>query len=505
MSVEPTTVITPQTNAETSAPADPKNVWLRKLAPFIAFVILWLIPAPAGLNQTQWTYFAVFAAAIVGLVLESASPGAVGFVAVTFAAIMGLVEKEPAKSLQWALHGFSDPTVWLIFGAFVFSTGYKKSGLGQRIALSLVKLLGRSTLGLGYATALTDLALAPGTPSNTARCGGTIFPIISNIPAVYGSQPGPTARRLGSYIMWNSFATTGVTSSMFLTALAPNAAALAIAKRTVGVDVSWGQWALGFLPIGILLFALTPLLTYWLYPPEIKSSPEISNWAAGELKIMGPLQRNEWLMLSFVVLAMLLWIFGANPNVSVPFLGSNFINATMVVLLVIALMLVAGVVDLEDIIANKAAWEVLIYFTTLLTLADGLNQIGFVKWFATTVSAPLAGRDPTLALIGLVTLFFWVHYFFSSITAHTAAIFPIVLALGKGIEGMPMVQLVMLCAFSLGLMGVISPYATGPAPMFYGAGYISRGAFWALGLVFGIIYFVALIAIGLPWLRMIGH
>ena len=479
--------------------------WARKLAPAVVFTIVYLIPVPAGLNASQWTYFAIFAAAIAGLVAETAAPGAVGLVAMTAAGVLGLVEKDPGKSLNWALHGFADGTVWLIFGAFVFSTGYKKSGLGRRIALTLVKALGRSTLGLGYATALTDLALAPGTPSNTARCGGTIFPIISNIPALYGSEPGPTARKLGAYIMWNSFATTGVTSSMFLTALAPNAAALAIAKRTVGIDVSWGQWALGFLPMGLFLFLLTPYLTYILYPPEVRSSPDISNWARDELKAMGPLQRNEWLMLSFIVLAMLLWIFGSNPNVVVPVLGTNFINATMVVLLVIALMLLFGVVDLDDIISNKAAWEVLLYFTTLLTLADGLNQIGFVKWFATAASAPLAGKDPTLALIGLVALFFWVHYFFSSITAHTAAIFPIVLALGKGIPGMPMTELVMLCAYSLGLMGVIGPYATGPAPMFFGAGYISRGAFWALGLVFGLVFFATLLIVGVPWLRLLGY
>ena len=478
---------------------------VRRIVPFVVFAVIALIPPPEGLDRSQWTYFAIFAGAIAGLVFESAAPGAVGFVAMTTAAVLGLVEKETGKSLQWALHGFGDSTVWLIFGAFVFSTGYKKSGLGRRIALTLVRALGRKTLGLGYAAALTDLALAPGTPSNTARCGGTIFPIISNIPAVYGSAPGPTARKLGGYIMWNSFAVTGVTSSMFLTALAPNAAALAIAKKTVGVDVTWGQWAIGFLPVGIILFALAPLLAYLLYPPEIKESPEISDWASSELKAMGPLARNEWLMLGFVVLAMLLWIFGSNPNFSVPFLGSNFINATMVVLLIIALMLLTGVVELADIVENKAAWEVLLYFTTLLTLADGLNKIGFVKWFASLAAAPLAGQDPTLALIGLVAIFFWVHYFFSSITSHAAAIFPIVLAIGQSIPGMHMLELVMLCAFSLGLMGVISPYATGPAPMFYGAGYISRGAFWALGLVFGLVYFAALLGIGLPWLRMIGY
>jgi anion transporter len=148
---------------------------------------------------------------------------------------MGYVESAPTKSLRWMQSGFSESTVWLIVGAFVFSIGYRKSGLGKRIALLLVRGLGRHTIGLGYAA---DVILAPATPSNTARSGGTIYPIISNIPRIYGSEPEPTAGKIGTYVMWTAFATTAVTSSLFLTALAPNAAALSIAKKTVGVDVT---------------------------------------------------------------------------------------------------------------------------------------------------------------------------------------------------------------------------------------------------------------------------
>ncbi len=137
------------------------------------------------------------------------------------------------------LAGFAESTVWLIVGAFVFSIGYRKSQLGRRIALVLVQKLGRNTLGLGYAVAMSDFLLAPATPSNTARSGGIVYPIISNIPRIYGSEPGPTAGKIGTYVMWTAFAATAVTSSLFFTALAPNAAALAIAKRTAGVEVSW--------------------------------------------------------------------------------------------------------------------------------------------------------------------------------------------------------------------------------------------------------------------------
>ncbi|TKW80429.1 MAG: DASS family sodium-coupled anion symporter, partial [Bradyrhizobium icense] len=329
--------------------------------------------------------------------------------------------------------------------------------------------------------------------------------IVNNIPRIYGSEPGPTAGKIGTYVMWTAFATTAVTSSLFLTALAPNGAALSIAKKIVNVEVSWSQWFVGFAPLGIPLLILVPLLGYFICRPEIKESPEIVEWSKGELAAMGPVTRNEWIMAFLVVLAMFFWICGSNPNISVPILGSNFINTTMVVFVVISLMLLTGIIDFADIVAEKAAWEVFFYFTSLLTLSSGLNEIGFIKWVAEGYAKPLAGLSPTMGLILLVTFFFWVHYFFSSITAHAAAILPVVLAVGKSIPGMPMDVLTLLCIYSLGLMGVISPYATGPAPMYYGSGYIGKGEFWKFGLIFGLIFFAGLLIIVLPWLELIGN
>ncbi len=475
----------------------------RKIVPLLVWLAIYLIPEPAGLKPNQWHYFAIFAAVITALVLESMPVGAVGLIGLTIAALSGYVETDSTKALKWALSGFSDATVWLIVGAFVFAIGYRNTGLGRRIALVLVRALGRRTLGLGYAVALADMALAPATPSNTARSGGTIYPIISNIPRLYGSDPGPTAGKIGTYVVWTAFASTAVTSSLFLTGLAPNVAALAIAKKTANVDVSWSQWFLGFAPLGLLLIALVPLVAYVVCRPEIKESPKISEWAAEELRTMGPLTRKEWTMTALVVLAMFLWITGSNPSIKLPVLGSNFINPTMVVFVVISLLLVTGVVGFGEITAEKAAWEVLFYFTSLLTLAAGLNDIGFIKWIATGFAKPLAGMSPTLALILLLTLFFWIHYFFSSLTAHTAAVLPVVLAVGMGMPNISMPTLTLLCMYSLGLMGVISPYATGPAPIYFGSGYIGKGDFWKFGLIFGLVYFAGLVVIVLPWLQMI--
>jgi citrate:succinate antiporter/L-tartrate/succinate antiporter len=166
-------------------------------------------------------------------------------------------------------------------------------------------------------------------------------------------------------------------------------------------------------------------------------------------------------------------------------------------------MIVTGVVKWEEILANKGAWNVLVWFATLITLANGLNTVGFVRWFANLASAPLKGLDPIMAMVFLVVLFFFIHYFFASLSAHTAAVLPVILAIGTQIPGIPVLPFALLLVYSLGLMGVISPYATGPAPVYYGCGYISRGDFWKLGLIFGVIFLAALLIIGIPYLSAV--
>jgi citrate:succinate antiporter/L-tartrate/succinate antiporter len=481
-----------------------KGAWWRAAVPVAVGLGLALVPPPAGLASNAWLYLALFAAVVVGLILEPIPAAAIGLIGVTVAGVGRLVEEGPASSITWALSGFQDRTVWLIFGAFVFSIGYGKTGLGRRVALWLVRGLGGRTLGLGYAIALADLALAPGTPSNTGRSAGTIFPVIRSIPGLYGSEPGPSARRIGSYVMWTAFAATAVTSSMFVTALAPNAAALALVKQTAGLDITWTQWLSGFWPIGVLLFAAVPLLVYVVYPPGIRTSREVPAWAAQELGRMGAITRQETVMAVLVVLAVGLWIVGSNADIALPFLGSQFIDATGVVLLANALMLVTGVVAWDDILANKAAWNVLVWFATLVALADGLSRVGFVAWVARTFAASLAGVPPLAVMTILVTFFFFVHYMFASLTAHAAAVLPVVLATGMAVPGLPVRAFALLLVYSLGLMGVLTPYATGPAPVYYASGYVSRRDFWVLGLVFGTIYLAVLLGIGIPYLTAVN-
>ena len=40
--------------------------------------------------------------------------------------------------------------------------------------------------------------------------------------------------------------------------------------------------------------------------------------------------------------------------------------------------------------------------------------------------------------------------------------------------------------------------------MYYGSGYLPSKDFWRLGAIFGVLFIVAMLVLGLPWLAIIG-
>jgi L-tartrate/succinate antiporter len=220
----------------------------------------------------------------------------------------------------------------------------------------------------------------------------------------------------------------------------------------------------------------------------------VSEWAGRELARLGRLTRREIVMGGLALAALALWMFGRSA-----------IDATAVALAVVVSMVLTGVVTWDDVLGHKPAWNVLVWFATLVTLADGLNRVGVVTWIAHAVAASLAGQSPIVVMLVLVALFFVVHYLFASVTAHVTAVLLVVLTSGAAVPGVPPRTLALLLCYSLGIMGVITPYATGPAPVYFGSGYLPRRDFWALGLLFGAIFLAALLGIGLPWLMARPH
>ncbi|MDW8035427.1 MAG: DASS family sodium-coupled anion symporter, partial [Candidatus Korarchaeum sp.] len=371
-------------------------------------LVLWFVPPPAGVDINGWHLLAIFIAVIVGLILRPLPQGAIVIIGVAVTALTGVLK------IGDALSGFADSTVWLIFIAYMFARAFLKTKLGERIAYYFIRALGKRTLFLGYSISLTDLVLAPAMPSNTARAGGVIYPVLRSICRAYDSEPGPTAKKIGKFLIFNEYHTTLVTGAMFLTGMAANPLLAQLASQTINATVTWTSWLIGALVPGIITFLLVPPLIYLLMRPEVKVSEEAPKLAREKLKEMGPATRQEKTLVVIFLVVLALWILGDRIN----------LGATVTALVGLALMLIFGVLGWEDVLGEKGGWDVLVWFGGLVSLAAGLNKLGVIKWIADSSKGLVAGWEWLAAFIFLAVVYYYVHYLMASLTAHVAAFFP---------------------------------------------------------------------------------
>lgn len=461
-------------------------IW-RALIVVIIGLIIWFSPIPTGVKKEAWHLLAIFVATIIGLILTPLPMGAIVIIGVMVTGVTETVKVGPMLS------GFANSTVWLIVVAFLIARGFIKTGLGTRISYYFIRAFGRKTLGLSYAIALSDLIIAPATPSNTARAGGIIYPILRSLCATFGSEPGVTARKIGAFLVKTEFQVVILTSSMFMTAMAPNVLMVELAKKTANVSISWGMWALAASLPAILCLIIIPYLLYKIFPPEIKSTPEASEMAQRELGKMGPMKRTEKVMLFVFILILVLWATSELTK----------IEATTVALTGLGIMLLSGVIGWDDVLAEKSAWDAFIWFGGLVMMASQLDQLGFMKWFASTVGSSLVGLAWLPALIVLMLVYIYSHYGFASGTAHVTAMFPAFLTLAVAAKAPPYLATLAL-AYCTAIFSGLTHYASGPAPIYFTSGYVDQKTWWKLGLICSFVNIAIFIGVGFSWWKFLG-
>ncbi len=449
---------------------------------------IWFIPAPSGLETDAWHLFSIFVATIVALVIKPIPMGSTAILALTTIALTQIL------TLEQSLSGFQNTTIWLIVIAFFISRGFIKTGLGTRVSYLFVRLFGKKTLGLSYSMLLSDLILAPAMPSNTARAGGIIFPIIRSLSETYESRVGDgTERRIGAFLVKVSFQGDMITSAMFVTAMAANPLAVQITQEITGVTITWGGWALAALVPGLISLALIPFVIYKLYPPELKETPEASAIAVEKLKEMGPMKKEERYMIGVFVLLLSLWIFGGNFGIS----------ATTSAFVGLCVLLLSGVLTWSDIKKEQGAWDTLVWFSVLVMMATYLNELGMIPWFSDLMGNAVGQLSWMMTLVILAIVYFYSHYFFASNTAHVSAMYAAFLSVIVASGAPPLLSALILAFFS-NLFSCLTHYGAGPAPVFFGSGYVSQKKWWSLGFIISLIHIVVWFGAGGLWWKALG-
>ena len=471
----------PQTQSRPST----ATAWWRWAAVLLPAALLYLFPAP-GLTPAQNHLLLIFLATIVALVVQPVPMGVSVVVAMTVLALSRTLP--PAQVLS----GFSNLTVWLIFTAFLFSRAVTATGFGTRVGYLFIRRFARTPLSLGYSVAAADLVLAPFIPSDTARGGGVIFPIVRSVAADFGSEPGPTSRRIGAYLVLVAFHTTYVASAMFLTGMASNPLAAEYALKIAHVDLTWMRWLAGSIVPGMIVLVLAPVLLLRWCRPEISDTAPAREFAGQELHRMGPLSRRERWLVVIMVGVMTGWV--TSPWHGVP--------NTFVALGGISAILLTGVLPWSELLSEQKAWDALIWFGPMIMMSDALNSGGAISILSAHLFHALGGRPWPLVWVVLVAAYLYVHYSFASMTAQIMALYPAFLAamLAGGVP--PLLAALPLAYFS-NLNAGITHYGTGSAPVYFGGGYVKQSEWWRVGFYLSLVNLAVWLGIGYFWWQLV--
>ncbi|CAN6218021.1 unnamed protein product [Urochloa humidicola] len=467
-----------------------------KLVPLVISVavglaVRFLAPRPAEVSLQAWQLLSIFLSTIAGLVLGPLPVGAWAF--------LGLTAAVATHTLPFtaAFSAFTNEVIWLIVISFFFARGFVKTGLGDRIATYFVKWLGSSTLGLSYGLTISEACIAPAMPSTTARAGGVFLPIIKSLSLSAGSKPNhPSSRKLGSYLVMTQFQAAGNSSALFLTAAAQNLLCLKLAEE-LGVIIAnpWISWfKAASLPAFVSLL-VTPYLLYKIFPPETKDTPDAPALAAEKLKLMGPVTKNEWVMIGTMILAVSLWIFGDAIGVS----------SVVAAMLGLSILLLLGVLDWDDCLNEKSAWDTLAWFAVLVGMAAQLTNLGIVSWMSSCVAKLLQSFSLSwpAAFCALQASYFLIHYLFASQTGHVGALYSAFLAMHIA-AGVPRSLSALALAFNTNLFGALTHYSSGQAAVYFGAGYLELPDVFRLGFVTALVNTLIWGVVGTIWWKFLG-
>lgn len=448
---------------------------------------MWFMPVPEGLTQQTWHLFTIFVATLVAIITKPLPVGSVALISVA------AVTMTQTLSIEQALGSYNNKIIWLVVCAFLIARGFIKSGLGARVAYMFVSKLGQSTLGLSYGLVVTELLMAPFVPSNAARGGGIMYPIVMSLNHEYGSIPHTeSSRRIGAYLISVMFHANVITSAMFLTAMAANPLAVSFAA-SAGIEISWTDWAVAAFVPGVISLILLPLTMMKLCPPEVLKTPEAKEMALAKLKDMGSLKYDEIVMALSFSLLLFLWVFGKSFGV----------DATSAAFIGLSILLFSGVLSWKDITSEETAWTTFIWLGVLLMLASELTNLGMMDWFSTQLKSYVVDFNWITTLGVICFVYFYTHYFFASMTAHVTSMYSALLLVLIGSDCPPLIAALSL-GFISSLCGGLTHYGTGSAPVYFGAGYVPVKEWWKNNALISILMLAIWGGGGLIWWKLIG-
>jgi DASS family divalent anion:Na+ symporter len=477
------------------SPRDVKSAVLRWLPVVFTTAAVLAVGAPEGIGPSGWWTAAVFAGTIVGFLTRPLRMGPMVLCALGVLLAAGAFG-HGKEAVQKLLTGFGDEVVWLVVAAFLLSGTVVRTGLGKRVALFMIRALGRTTLGLGYSIVGTELALGPFIPATTARGAGVVAPIVVSLAHALGCSPEGPRRSTGAYLILCGAHANLITAAMFFTGMAMNPQISVYAAAVWGrgnVRWDWTNWIVGSWLPALLSLALLPWFLHILCPPDVRDTKAASDEAAAELAALG---RWSWRQILLAILLAVMVVAWAAER-------WHGFYSTGIALFGIALITVLGIDRWENFTGDGFAWDALVWLGGLVTMSKKLESEGVMSWFAHQMQEQVAGMSGPMVAVVLAIIYFISMYGFSMLTGHIAALAPPFFVVAHAAGCPPLLIIAMISYFS-NLCGCLTNYSTGQVVLYFGFGYISPQKWFSVGLAVAAFHMAIWLGVGLPYWKLLG-
>ncbi len=497
--------------AKVPVPSQPNQVsqkfsfesWGKKYGVVLAFalgIVIWMLPTPAGMTLTQHKLLTLFAVAVVMWVTIAVNFAVSAFFVVSVLyfwignATGAMKNGWLVREANFAVSGYGSAALFMLVTGFVISIAMTHTGVARRVALLMMKALGRTPRGAVAASMFANLVIAPLTPSNTARTAA-MLPIVQGIGQAYEIEPGKS--NFGRALFLSQTFTANITGSAFLTGTIPNPIAIGMMLAAVGASakLTWGYWALAALPTNLIVLVFTGWLCLRMFPPEMKEIPGGMDYVTKELAAMGKMSAQEKKAILWFLLALFFWstdFYHGFNSTMVAFAASTMIFAPKI-----------GVLDWK-VTEKMIPWELFIYFGGVITLSDVLTKTRAFEWIVRTALDGLGVK--TLPMIPLVILLMgftiFSHAIWSTTTAMGGVMIPIYIGIAQTLKfdiigfTLPMA---ILMAYALFL-----PFNTMGNIILFGPGYYSVENQVKSSVLVGIGSWMLWTVTALTWWRFIG-
>lgn len=369
--------------------------------------------------------------------------------------------------------------IFLFIGGFLMALALEKWNLHKRIALKILSMVGGSPfmIMLGFMLAGGFLSMWM---SNTATAM-MMLPIAFSVTNALEDIHGDKIQRYATGLLLAIAYACSIGGIATLVGTPPNLSFVRIFEIIFpsAPEIPFSKWMLFAFPLALCTWVFALFYLYFMYKPKGGVEKLPRSFFKDKYKTLGPVKPEEKKLLGVFGLLVFLWVFRKSievgfatiPGWSNIFGNPSYLNdGTVAVFVGVILFIIPSSQKNEGLltweIAPKIPWHIVLLFGGGFALAKGFIDSGLSSFIGGQLMA--AKELSELPLIGTITFIMGALTNFTSNTATTEMMLPIISGLCMEIGVHPL--LLMIPVTLAASMAFVFPVATPPNAIVFGSG-----------------------------------